>query len=278
MSLKTLLKRSWGGILFLAVVLGSFLSAYTFLVLSVLLAVGLSFEFYRMMLGRRFGRERLSVICAVSATVVLTWCHFQFGLDTRFIALGLLPAVAASVFLLFDCSENHEFPAAVFFPLVYVLPALLSAQLLVFPSGGLFTWRLLLGIMVTLWMNDIGAYLVGMGFGQREGSRKLFPSLSPKKSWIGAVGGTLFTFLSAWIVSVTFGSAVLPLMHWMATALIVSVFGVFGDLFESLIKRHARVKDAGNIIPGHGGLLDRFDDVLFVLPLLAAYFLIFSLI
>jgi phosphatidate cytidylyltransferase len=129
-------------------------------------------------------------------------------------------------------------------------------------------------VIVLLWLNDIGAYAVGMSLGQRPDSRKLFPALSPKKSWIGVVGGTLFTLLGAWGVSATFGAQVLPLVHWLALALIVSVFGVFGDLFESLIKRHAQVKDAGHFIPGHGGLLDRFDDVLFVLPLAALYLLL----
>jgi phosphatidate cytidylyltransferase len=70
----------------------------------------------------------------------------------------------------------------------------------------------------------------------------------------------------------------MPLVHWLALALTVSVFGVLGDLFESLIKRHAHVKDAGNLIPGHGGLLDRFDDVLFVLPLAALYLLLVGLL
>ena len=110
-----------------------------------------------------------------------------------------------------------------------------------------------------------------MSFGQRPSSRKLFPALSPKKSWVGILGGTVATFLAAWGVSAFFGASVLSTAHWMAIAAIVSVFGVFGDLFESLIKRHAQVKDAGDLIPGHGGLLDRFDGLLFVLPAVLLY-------
>ena len=191
---------------------------------------------------------------------------------------GLLPVFAASILLLFDCAESHDFPTALYFPLVYVLLPLLAAQMLTRPLDGPFTWRLLLGIFILMWCNDIGAYVVGMSFGQRPDSRKLFPALSPKKSWIGVVGGTAFSFLAAWAVFATIGSTVLPLVHWMVLALIVSVFGVLGDLFESLIKRHAQVKDAGHLIPGHGGLLDRFDDVLFVLPLAAIYLKLLQLI
>ena len=129
-----------------------------------------------------------------------------------------------------------------------------------------------------IWINDIGAYCVGMLFGQRTNSRKLFPALSPKKSWVGVYGGTAFTFLAAWAVWALWGAPVLTLPHWMALALIVSVVGVPGDLFESLIKRHAGVKDASQMIPGHGGMLDRFDDLLFILPVAATYLLVFQLI
>ncbi|MBR0501099.1 MAG: phosphatidate cytidylyltransferase [Bacteroidales bacterium] len=278
MDFRKLATRIGGGILFLVVVVGCTLFPWGFLALSCLVSCGLSVEFYRMTVERRFFKEEACVILAIVAAVILLFFHFQCGIELKWMLLALLPVVAASVFLLFDGAKEHDFPTAVYFPLVYILPGMLSALAVLYPGGGNFEWRLLLGIMVLLWLNDIGAYVVGMSFGQRPDSRKLFPALSPKKSWIGVAGGTVFTFLAAWAVSATFGGTVLPLLHWMALALIVSVFGVMGDLFESLIKRHASVKDAGNLIPGHGGLLDRFDDVVFVLPVIVVYLKLLSLI
>lgn len=273
----TLVKRTASGVLFCLVVIGCCLNPWGLAALVCLLSAALSFEFWRMTVERRFVREMVCVALASLTLLVLLFLNLQFGLGARWLTLAFLPVTAASVFMLFDGAEHHDFPSAVYFPLVYFALPLSSMLLLAWP-GGVFCWRILLGLIVLMWMNDIGAYVLGMGFGQRPDSRKLFPALSPKKSWIGVVGGTLFTFASAWAIYATFGGAALPLLHWMGLALVVSVFGVFGDLFESLIKRHAQVKDAGNIIPGHGGLLDRFDDVVFVLPVALIYLELFSLL
>lgn len=273
----TLLKRTVFGLIYSAVLIGCMLVPWGILVLVCLFSAALFYEFYRLTVEPRFRKEMVFLALGSLVTLVLLFCHFQAGLDLRYVALGFLPVMAASILLLFDAAVDHAFPTALYFPLLYVTLPLCAMVLLAWP-GGVFTWRLLLGLFVIIWMNDIGAYVVGMSFGQRPDSRKLFPALSPKKSWIGVVGGTVFSFLAAWAVWALWGAEVLPLLHWFALALIVSVFGVFGDLFESLIKRHAKVKDASNLIPGHGGLLDRFDDALFILPLSALYLLLFSLL
>lgn len=278
MDLKVLVTRSGSGILFLVVVVAGLLAPACFLVLGNLLIAGLSMEFYRLTVGKRFRKEAVCIILAAMLAYTLGFFMLQSGLDARWMMTAFLPVIAASIFLLFDGAAGHEFPTAVYFPLIYVLPAFLAAVLMAFPVDGAYTWKLLLGIFVIIWCNDIGAYSLGMLLGQRPNSRKLFPALSPKKSWIGVVGGTLFAFLAAWLVSITFGTSVLSWPHWLAIAGIESVFGVLGDLFESLLKRHAQVKDAGKLIPGHGGLLDRFDDMLFVFPLVAVYLALFHLL
>ena len=278
MDLKVLATRSGSGILFLVVVVAGLLAPACFLVLGNLLIAGLSMEFYRLTVGKRFRKEAVCIILAAMLAFTLGFFMLRSGLDARWMMTAFLPVIAASIFLLFDGAAGHEFPTAVYFPLIYVLPAFLAAVLLAFPVDGAYTWKLLLGIFVIIWCNDVGAYSLGMLLGQRPNSRKLFPALSPKKSWIGVVGGTLFAFLAAWLVSATFGASVLSWPHWLAIAGIESVFGVLGDLFESLLKRHAQVKDAGKLIPGHGGLLDRFDDMLFVFPLVAVYLALFHLL
>ena len=273
----TLLKRTVFGLLFTLVVVGGLLTPWGLLALVVLLSVLLGYEFFKMAVEARFRKEAVCISLASLTALVLLFFHFQAGLPLRFVGLAFIPVALAHILLLFDAAQDHAFPAAVYFPLLYVTLPLAAALWLAWP-GGVFTWRLLLGLIVLLWLNDIGAYVFGMSMGQRPDSRKLFPALSPKKSWIGVVGGTLFSFLAAWVVSASFGAAVLPRVHWFALALLVSVFGVLGDLYESLLKRHAGVKDASQLIPGHGGLLDRFDDVLFVLPLAALYLSLFSLL
>jgi phosphatidate cytidylyltransferase len=122
-------------------------------------------------------------------------------------------------------------------------------------------------LLLLTWMNDTGAYLVGSNFGRRM----LFPRISPKKTWEGTIGGVVITFITA--ASFCAFSGELRLFDWMVLAAFVSVFGTLGDLVESMLKRSVGVKDSGNLLPGHGGVLDRFDAFIFVLPFAAAYLL-----
>ena len=209
----TLLKRTVFGLLFTLVVVGGLLTPWGLLGLVVLLSVLLGYEFFKMTVETRFRKEAVCISLASLTALVLLFFHFQAGLPLRFVGLAFIPVALAHILLLFDAAQDHAFPAAVYFPLLYVTLPLAAALWLAWP-GGVFTWRLLLGLIVLLWLNDIGAY----------------------------------------------------------------VFGVLGDLYESLLTRHAGVKDASQLIPGHGGLLDRFDDVLFVLPLAALYLSLFSLL
>ena len=141
-----------------------------------------------------------------------------------------------------------------------------------FNAEGIFNGRLLLCFFCIIWGSDVGAYIFGMALGQKYGG-KLFPSISPKKSWIGFWGG----MLTAVAVSVALyycglfplnpGQPLFHLVHCIAIAILLDVAGVYGDLIESQWKRHYNVKDSGSIIPGHGGLLDRFDSALIAIPI-----------
>ena len=146
-------------------------------------------------------------------------------------------------------------------------------NLLAFPgwNGHAYTHRIVLGILILVWINDTGAYLVGMTIGRH----RLLERVSPKKSWEGAIGGAMLTLLCAWWLKPLMG--ILSRTDWVVIALIVSVFGIFGDLTESLFKRSAGLKDSGTIIPGHGGILDRIDSVLFVMPLSLVYLMLNNL-
>ena len=136
-----------------------------------------------------------------------------------------------------------------------------------------FNTLLPLSIFVFLWINDSGAYCVGSLLGRH----KLFPRISPGKSWEGCIGGAVFVLAAAWAISEFLDQQMLNTIEWLGLGLTVVVFGTWGDLVESLFKRTLGIKDSGNILPGHGGMLDRFDSSLLAIPAAVVYLYTLSL-
>ncbi len=133
-------------------------------------------------------------------------------------------------------------------------------------SPGYYNSHLVIGIMIMLWASDIGAYFIGVRFGRR----KLFERVSPKKSWEGMAGALVFALIASVILGTYFHD--LAYFHWIIIGLIIVITGTYGDLVESLFKRSIAIKDSGNILPGHGGFLDRFDGLL-----ISLFFIVFYL-
>lgn len=127
-----------------------------------------------------------------------------------------------------------------------------------------------LSIFIFTWINDTGAYCTGMLFGKH----RLFERISPKKSWEGSIGGGVFSMIAAVVMAHFF--SFMSLGIWIGLALTVVVFGTLGDLTESLLKRTLGIKDSGNILPGHGGMLDRFDSTLMAVPAAVVYLYVVS--
>ena len=123
-----------------------------------------------------------------------------------------------------------------------------------------FAKFLIMGIFILIWVNDSFAYLVGKTIGKN----KLFPSVSPKKTWEGTIGGLVFALVAAYFMSKY--ETNISLMQWFILAIVIVVTGSLGDLIESKFKRAAGVKDSGAILPGHGGMLDRLDSLIFAAP------------
>jgi len=117
-------------------------------------------------------------------------------------------------------------------------------------------------VLVTIWICDSAAFFIGKSFGKH----KLFERVSPKKTWEGAIAGFIASIISSFVLFYFF-TPFFPIIHSIAIGIIIGIFGQIGDLAESLIKRDVGVKDSSNLIPGHGGVLDRFDSILFVFPL-----------
>jgi phosphatidate cytidylyltransferase len=134
---------------------------------------------------------------------------------------------------------------------------------------------ILIGCFILIWSNDTFAYIVG----KTMGKRKLFERISPKKTIEGFLGGMFFAIIAAYILS-CFEIFLTPVFHsaviWMGAAIILVIFGTLGDLVESKLKRSAGVKDSGNIMPGHGGILDRLDSIIFAIPFLFLYYQIIT--
>jgi phosphatidate cytidylyltransferase len=136
------------------------------------------------------------------------------------------------------------------------------SETLHYNNGGL----LIISVFITLWVTDSAAYFLGSAFGKH----KLFPRVSPNKSWEGAIAGFVFAMI-AMVVLQTFLLTFLQLSDAIVLGIIVGLFGQIGDLIESLLKRDAGVKDSSNIIPGHGGIFDRFDSLIFSSPFIFIY-------
>ncbi|AUC85071.1 phosphatidate cytidylyltransferase [Polaribacter sp. ALD11] len=128
-----------------------------------------------------------------------------------------------------------------------------------------YTPYLMISILVLIWVNDSFAFIVGKNFGKT----KLFVSVSPKKTIEGFIGGFIFALIAGYIISI-FNSD-LSLINWLIIAAIVAIIGTIGDLVESKLKRQAKIKDSGTIMPGHGGILDRLDSLLFAAPFVYLY-------
>ena len=136
---------------------------------------------------------------------------------------------------------------------------------------GSYEPQLVISIILFIWINDSFAYLIGKNFGKR----KLFESVSPKKTIEGFVGGALVTILAAIFISKYVTITQIHLADWIIIAGILGVFGTVGDLVESKFKRQANIKDSGAIMPGHGGMLDRLDSLLFAAPFVFLYLYFF---
>ena len=271
--------RALTGAVFVAVMVGCIWWSYwtmasLFLVISVL---GL-WEFYSLLEKNNFHPQKNTgiIICIVLNT------YFVYLVSDNVLAAMLLSytfwlfiPVTMLIFFI-ELFRNKPFPfqniGFTFLGLLYIqIPFLFLSSLAIKSDvdikhfNEIFTPYIILGFFFLIWSNDTFAYLVGRAIGRT----KLFERISPKKTWEGFVGGVICTQGIAYILSIYFTE--LAPIHWHVVALIVSVFGTLGDLVESMFKRSLGIKDSGNILPGHGGILDRFDGVLLSSPFVVTY-------
>ena len=270
-------KRTLSGICFLAIVIGGLiLNKYLFAALISFMMVTMLYEFYRMTMGDLFPRTRALAIVLGCCAFLTLFFVMAFRLDIRLVGISaiLLLVLMVSTLMVKDKADFKLF-SFLYTGLMYITVPLTLSNFVVFDQAGQFDGRPILAFFIIIWASDVGAYCVGMLFGKY--SRKLFPSVSPKKTWAGFWGGLAFAVLAGLILVWT-GLWTYPWYHAIILSVIMHVAGVFGDLFESQWKRVCEIKDSGNIIPGHGGMMDRFDSALFAIPAGVIYLVIIGLL
>ena len=264
--------RTASGIVYLIIIIGSLiLGKYFFGALFLLIGVLALAEFYKLTGNTVNVQGRILGILAASFIYILSFLVTSQSVGYEWLSLiAILPVLFLIAALYVQKSDLIKSLSVNFLGIIYVILPLSLLNYLVFPAGHnyVYTHRIVLGIFTLVWINDSGAYLFGIMLGRH----KLLPRVSPKKSWEGLMGGTLLTLIAAFWMDTLMG--ILTQINWMVLAIIVSVFGVFGDLTESMIKRNAGMKDSGSIMPGHGGVLDRFDSLLFVVPVSFIYLIV----
>jgi phosphatidate cytidylyltransferase len=269
--LKNLFQRTISGIVYLIILIGSlFLGKYTFGIVFIITGIFALSEFYDL---AGVGRTKLKWPGLIAGAIIYIMVFLILSgiLEYKYLAVNFVLPVLLLIYALYQPAVNvTDDMSKVLLGLLYIIVPLCIMIYLVFPdvSSNIYTHRIVLGILTLVWINDTGAYVTGSTFGKH----KLFPRISPKKSWEGLFGGTLFTLAAAYFMNTIMG--ILGIADWLVLAFVVAVFGVYGDLVESLIKRKASRKDSGTLIPGHGGVLDRIDSVLFVMPVAVVYLII----
>ena len=274
--MSNLALRTISGICFIAVMLcGLLISPYLFALLLIFMMVGMMYEFYNMSMGRRHPLSRWLAITAGVAEFCMLFSYMHWGLELRFLSLPLSLLMFIFISAVF-CKDNEQMTdyAYIFTGIMYIAVPLTLSNFIAFKDGE-FNATLLLCFFILIWFSDIGAYAVGKAFG--NGRKKLAPNVSPKKTWVGFWGGMLFCIAAALVLGLS-DIFPYPWYHCIALAVFMDLGGVCGDLFESMWKRKFGVKDSGNIIPGHGGLLDRFDSTLIAMPLGSIYLLMTGLL
>lgn len=272
------LKRTITGAAIVGIIVVSLLfSEFIFIPVMLFVMLVCLAEFYKMTMPGRFKAAKGLAVLASLVMFMTTYAHVSFGISTKLMLLSVIPLVVIMIAGLYiHDADEFDSVAYLFTSQVYIAIPFSLTNLLVFDDFGNFNGMLLLGFFIIVWASDVGAFLFGMSFGQKNG-HKLFPSISPKKSWEGLWGG-LFTAIVAGVVLKLLGIFAFPWWAAVILTLILFVFSVFGDLVESKLKRHFDIKDSGKILPGHGGMLDRFDGALLAFPAGTIFLIVFNFI
>ncbi len=275
--MKNLIVRTITGVIFVAAIVASFMRPEA-MVLLFSIVTGMTVWEYTGLVNDRPGVTVNRFICTVAGVyffyAMTYFCSDMYGGAAK--SVVFIPYLVTIVYLLVaELYGKQEDPinnwAYTMLSQMYIALPFSLINVLAFtatPEGTVrFNTLLPLSVFVFLWVNDTGAYCVGSLLGRH----KLFPRISPGKSWEGCAGGAAFVLAAAFAISYYLDGVMLKHWEWLGLGLVVVVFGTWGDLVESLFKRTLGIKDSGSILPGHGGMLDRFDSSLLAIPAAVVY-------
>lgn len=280
MNYKNLITRTLSGAGFVAVMLaGLLLDKYIFAVVMLFIMIVMMHEFFKMTMGDEYRFSRALAIFAGATLFALTFLYkgHIWNFPGRLVILAMIPIFIVMVNSLYvkDKTDFGKF-ANLYTALLYIAVPMSMTNFIAFSHPGQYDGTLLLCFFVIVWVSDIGGYLFGMTIGQKYG-KKLFPEVSPKKSWAGFWGGLCLAVAAGIVLHYT-GLLKYPVWHCIILAVLMNIFGVYGDLIESQWKRYYAVKDSGTIMPGHGGILDRLDSALLALPVGIMYLMVLNIL
>lgn len=270
--MSNLIVRALSGLAYaILVLLACFSGPYGQIGLAAFLAVFSVLEWMRF---GKIERPIFSLFLTIGIIFLALYAYtgvFEFSPIHQQIFQGLI-VLAIAILLLTQAFHTRSIPSRLFhtsFSLIYIGFPLMLVPMMSNYQGENYPW-MLASVFILIWCNDTFAYV----FGKLFGKHKLFPRISPNKTWEGFLGGVVSTLVASYIFQIFFPW--MPFEGWLGLALVVLVFGTMGDLFESALKRSYGMKDSGKFMPGHGGILDRIDSLLFALPMAYFYLRIFE--
>ena len=260
-------KRIISGFIFGTIFIVSLKSLVSFAVLTFIMGLISSYEFNKLLNQKSIGFYAIFILIFIYFTLTEFYLNSTTQQNSFFNDLKdtlLILSIFVSIFLVRDLFTSKDLPNFLkkkYINFIFYMSSSFVFIFLIANFNNFFDPSIILGCFILIWVNDSFAYIVGKNFGKQ----KLFYSISPHKTVEGFLGGLFFCCISASLVS-RFVNDSLDTSNWFIIAVIVSVFGTLGDLIESKFKRESNVKDSGNIIPGHGGMLDRLDSIIFASP------------
>lgn len=274
--MSNLVVRALTGIVFVAVLVGCMLNPLSFVLLFALITGLTAWEFATNV--NKYAGASVNRLINSVASVYLFVAMAGFCADLT-PSMVFIPYLISTMYLMIselylrnpDALKNwaYAFASQIYVALGFSLLNVLAFQFDAQLGRTGFNFALPLSVFIFLWVSDSGAYLCGSML-HKYFPAKLFERISPNKSWVGSIGGGLLCLAAAAVMH-NFFPEILTLWQWLGLGLTVCVFGTWGDLVESMFKRQIGVKDSGYILPGHGGMLDRFDSSLLAIPASVLY-------
>lgn len=271
--------RSITGVLFVAIMVAGFLSPRAMVFLFALITGLTLWEYTGLVNGLDNVQVNRFISTVAGVYFFLAVAGWRTGIVNNFVVMVpyLLTIVYLFISELYTKNKNaindwaYTMLGQMYIALPFSMINILAFEMAPDQSGVSYDTMLPLSVFIFLWVNDSGAYLTGSLLGRH----KLFPRISPGKTWEGSIGGGILVIAVAALLGYLVNRGVdvprLSILGWMGLGLVIAVVGTWGDLVESLFKRTLGIKDSGNILPGHGGMMDRFDSSLMAIPAAVLY-------